>query len=305
MLRPLAAITVLLALAAPQSAAAKPHQIANDVEWYAVDGSRYAAWGSPNAVDSFTVLDTRTHRRRRVKKPVGCSARTGGRTMVDGWMLMECEVATHYETRLVNLRTGRIKRLPGGDDTWVYLGKRWIEGFPNDDYGARAYLNRRTGRIRRFPAPSDLFADPPVRDLDHPKLRLVCIDPGWLNTNDARFYDGGYAVSEPRRGAYRYVLHRTCNAKGRVLDRFGFDQSRPFVDAGSVTWGTRGNAYAVNLATKKRRRWRVPHLTDVGPPEVAQTANTIFFAPPQTDDGTSAPAITSYDLFATHLPGAK
>jgi hypothetical protein len=151
-----------------------------------------------------------------------------------------------------------MKQLPVGGDTWVYLGKWWVEGI-TDEYGARVYLNRRSGRIRRFPPPSEAFADPPVRDLDDPKLRVVCIDPGYLDTNDARFYDGAYAVSEPTHGAARYVLHRSCDAKGRLLDMFGDDQTWPFVDAGWVTWGTRGNAYAVNLATKKRRRWSVPH----------------------------------------------
>jgi hypothetical protein len=132
----------------------------------------------------------------------------------------------------------------------------------------------------------------------------VCIDPGWF-TNRERFYDGRYAVSEPSDLPYRYVLHRSCGAKGRLLTKLGEDATRPFVDAGWVTWGKGARAYGLNLATKKRRRWRVPHYrSDIGPPEVAQTANTLFLAPPQTDDGSSAPAVTSYDLFAMPLLGS-
>jgi hypothetical protein len=306
MLRVLAAITVLLALPAPQTAAAKtkprPHQVANNVAWYAVDGSRYAAWGKEPA-DSFTVLDTRTHKRRTRSKPIACSNRGDGRSMLDGWMLMNCEGLTAYDQRLLNLRTGSIHQLPVGEASWVALGKRWIEGI-TAEHGTRDYLNRRTGQIRRFSTPSDPNADPPVRNLDDPKLRVVCVDPGWL-TNRARFYDGKYLVSEPDGFPYRFMLHRSCDARGRFLTGAGGDATPPFVDAGWITWGKGGGAHALNLATSKRYSWHVPHYRDVGTPEVAQTNNTLFFAPPQTDDGTSAPAITSYDLFTTPLLGAK
>src|SRR4051812_49249379 len=307
MVRALAAITAVLALVAPGLAAAKPkpkpHQVGNDVTWYAVDGSRYAAWGKDPAA-SFSVLDTRTHKRRRMSKPIACSNGGDGRSMLDGWMLMSCEGLTSYDQRLLNLRTGGIQQLPLGDNYWVALGKRWIEGLTGTYGEGRAYLNRRTGEIRRFPAPSDPSADPPVRNLDDPKLRPMCVDPGGLS-NRARFYDGKYIVSEPDGYPFRYMLHRSCDAKGRFLTGTGGDATWPFVDAGWVTLGKGGGAHAFNLATGKRYSWHVPHYNTLGTPEVAQTNNTIFFAPPQTDDGTSAPAITSYDVFALPLPGAK
>jgi hypothetical protein len=317
MVRALAAITAVLALAAPQLAAAKPrpkpHQVADNVAWYAVDGSRYAAWGKdspyhsagpPGATERFTVLDTRTHKRRRMSRPEACSsANNDGRSMLDGWMLMPCDTTTGRYQGLLDLRTGRIHKLPAGDNYWVSLGKRWIEGL-TAEYGARAYLNRRSGEIRRLPAPSDPDADPPVRNLDDPKLRAVCIDPGALYDR-ARFYDGKYVVSEPDDFPYPYLLHRSCDAKGEFLTGGGGDVTWPFVDAGWVTWGKGGGAHAMNLATGKRHSWHVPHYRDVGTPEVAQTNNTLFFAPPQTDDGTSAPAVTSYDLFTMPLPRPK
>jgi hypothetical protein len=296
MLRALAAITVMLALAAPQSAAAKPLQVGNDVDWFAVDGSRYAAWGKGHTITAF---DTRTHKRHRMDDPPGCGAGESGRVMLGGTLLMSCGESQ----RLLDVRTGHSKKLPAAQD-WERIGSRWLQGI--DGSGREFFLSRRTGRVRSFRERSDRR----VRDLDDPKLRLVCGDPGYLS-NYERFYDRRFTVSSPTKGDERFVLHRRCHAKGRILGKgdffSGIELSGPFVAAGWVSWAVDKNAYAENLDTRERRHWRVPHWTDSSSLGLGlgQTTNTMFLAPAQTDDGFSEAAATSFDVFAARLPGAK
>jgi len=294
MFKTLTAFTVLLILIGVQDAAAKPRQLASGVQWFAVDGDRYAAWAKEDA-DTITVLDTRTHKRRHASKPTHCRGGESGRAMVGGWLLLLCRSGE----RLLDVRSGRFKRLPEGFDGWKYLGERFVQG--SADAGrVDVYLNRRTGGVRRFRERSDHR----VRDLDDPKLRLVCGPPGYLD-NFARFYDARYVVSQPS-GDEALVLRRRCKAKGRVIGRGDFlggaELSEPFVAAGWVSWAAGGEAHAENLKTRKRRHWHVPNYErGVGFVQVGQARNTIFFAPAQTDDGFSAPVITSFDVFEAPL----
>ncbi|MEA2181056.1 MAG: hypothetical protein QOF69_241 [Solirubrobacteraceae bacterium] len=301
MLRALTALTVVAAVvAAPASAAAnakparpKLHQVARNVSWFVVDGGHYAAWGRDGA-GSFTVLDTRTHKRRHFALDGGCT--TGGdRAMVGGRLLVYCGDFSSLWQLLVSMHTGRAKRLPGGVDSWNNLGTRWVEGTAESG-NVEVYLNRRTGHIRRFRARRDSR----VRDLDDPKLRVVCGNPGFL-FNSSRFYDRRYQVAQPENGPSRLVIRRRCARTSRVLDR-GNALGPPFLAAGWVSWTKGRFGLLENLRTRKRWKWRVPHFrADIGYTQSGQTRQMLFFAPVQTEDDTSSPLPTSFDVYGARL----
>lgn len=264
------------------------------------DGVRLAAW--PVGATTAVVYDDRTQRRRRVSVPDCPLTAVGG-----GRLLLSCPGEPTPVPVVVDVRTGRQTELAQletqppfvwSTTTWIGVGLRGVlanlsgarssveTGYEVAPEKVRPLDDRRTaidldvtglarplcGPLRRTRTPDDPLG---VRSSD-PYVPMAFQRPWAVETvpvyrrEDGTLYDDGM-VRAWRCGKRRpLVLARRCGCKAS----FG---------AGLVAWRQRDPRgadprllRAVDLATGRRRAWRV-----AGSTEVAQAGRTLLVFRPQ------------------------
>jgi hypothetical protein len=238
---------VLLAAAGPAFAAPRPRLVTDEYTNGIVVGQRWFAywrWASPR----LSVLDTKTLRRTSYRLPEGCH-------LFNADVASELQVQCRRSPALVDVRTGRVTRLPRPDPvqdfSWSAVGRRWLW------FGMNEYQSRTTGkRVTR--RTKDTRSGWVHRNLDDPKLRpyRLCAPHGreldWSADQQWR----GHVVFRDAEGRLR--AGRCGSARTTVL---GTPRADPDLSlAGGVTvWGdgrncTRHvNAYVAR--TGRRVHW--------------------------------------------------
>jgi hypothetical protein len=274
---------------------------------FASDGSRYAAWqaseGSP-----IVVLDAATGQRRSVAPPAGCKLQsqedqTSGEAIPSassGRFLLQCGV---YEQGVLDLlHAGEAQLLPDdlGRYRWTVVGTRYAES-PNTGCrgfdGCIALYDLATGAIsiRHVPGLVDLDRSgaPPVALCAALRRRVLAAEKEFRSSF---VYENDLFVHAAKRAGY--VEIDRCKRPPIMLA--GRGEPRDFdLSAGLLTWDTGYTSEGVDeaeesrypsvlsayqLATGKRRSWRLPRLALVnGEPRrvvfgySTHTARTVFW----------------------------
>jgi hypothetical protein len=285
------------------------HQIAPSTRAFASDGSRYAAWQTSEGLP-IIVLDTATRQRRSIAPPTGCKLQSqeeqsspSGEAAPDagsGRFLLRCGV---YEQGVLNVHTGEAQMLPDdlGRYWWTLVGTRYAE---SPDTGCGSYdecfalYDLATGAIsvRRAPAIVNLdLPGAPAAPLC-PALRDRILAAERAAVPPSFAYENGLFVHPAKRAGY--VEIDRCKRPPIMLS--GRGAPRDFdLSAGLLTWDTGYRSEGVDeeeesrypsvlsayqLATGKRRSWRLPRLAlvDGEPRRVVfgystHTARTVFW----------------------------
>jgi hypothetical protein len=270
---------LFLLVAAPAAAAAEPEPLPPALDATLTDGNEYAVTEREGAV---WILSETTGREVRLEKPTGCGVSALGAATL-AFLCRE-----DRSLRLYDIRSGSWSRLPDPEQfvhglfspdyglPVVSVGRRWIQlyGGPDcyhcDDWVVR--LSREFGE----PGPEEPSSRRIYEDLDDPRLWVPLCPP--LRRMPNPHYDpsefSAFRYFDPtvfgRRALtfdshLRPSLRRCGQRRGKRLTRSRNAQAVQ-VGGGFVTWldkdpaseTARGVAVAYELATRRRRRWRIP-----------------------------------------------
>lgn len=195
---------------------------------------------------------------------------------------------------LLDAATGRITRLPEGstDDSWRAVGSLYLEGTADAEACSHSPAELQQAELRQSPpscvalyelstgALSYSPEDSPRGELDRseappicPKFRLAAAAERTEEKEEDAYSDGLYVHAAPH--GHGSVIIEGCTGKPITLK--GRGTPRDFdVRGGLLTWDTGhrgaeleydppnegpGTLFSYDLATRKRRSWRLPKLT--------------------------------------------
>jgi hypothetical protein len=305
------AITPTAARAHVAAPSAPLRDIAGSTVTFASDGSRYAAWQESES-SPIIVLDTTTGQTRSVTPPAGCTLQSQEDQITPpygeaatpnagaGRFLLQCPVYG----QVLNIHTGEAQMLPDdlGRYKWTLVGSHYAE---SPDTGCRGYdecialydLSTGAISIRHVPGLVDLNRPGAPSLALCPDLRHRVLAAEKADSPSPFAYENGLFVHAAKRAGY--VEIDRCTRHPIMLP--GRGEPRDFdLSDGLLTWDTGYRSEGVDeavesrspsvlsayqLATGKRRSWRLPqlrllHLEE--PRRVAfgystHAANTVFW----------------------------
>lgn len=272
----LALVLFVLGGLAGSAAAAQPQPrlalIARDVQKFTTDGQRYIALQQGRTI---SVIDSASGRRYRTRLPAQCSMDGRPAGALSFPRLLEDCGDTESDPALLNVRSGALLKLPGGE-AWDSVGRDWVEGgveltCPGTTAMCEPFYQWHTETTRYLPVaqlqrPPEQFLDP---DLDSLSLTLAapCAPyQGLSRVSGDDSYASPYLLLGDDGGSFPKGLQLGRCGSRHTIALASATGSSAELSAGSASWVAASEAYDYEIATKRTYHWSEPATTDFDTP---------------------------------------